>query len=201
MKKTIYFILTISLLNPLKTCYDKCPESEDNIVDNYQYGKQFNYERKKRGIPIIPEYWTTKNGIVWYYKEFSGAANERANCGRHLYKSIRIKNDTIVEEKDFYVGFKVGYFSEPNEHIWCLYENLSITYCYNDEKENIYPWLIRGDIVNRSEFPNSLWKADSILRSWGIARMNYMPIDSMQLFKKYEKYEFSYTDHSIDLNN
>lgn len=200
MKLAYYLILIFFIF--IEACLPHCPKDDfEPIVDTFLFGKKFNKERMKRGIPILTDQWVTKDGLRWYFKnKDSYNALNSDNCGRHVYKEIILLNGKLDRETDYYIGLRKGLFWIGTADIRCSYENLEISYNYIWEKEYGYAWTIRGDILDRSKFPNSMWKADSMLRSWGIARMNYMPKDSMPMYKKYEKYEFTWGYGSEDLN-
>lgn len=167
------------------------------------YGKYYNKERQKRGIPIIADYLFYKGNNVCindtlYYRQKNIKmqwVNKNEPAGRHGIKIVKVLDNQIFSETDIYYGNKKGklYYKE-NEG----YEVILITYSYKNEKEKTNPWFINADVHNLKNYPTSLWKADSILKSWGIARINYIIDENNKTWIKYLKKERTIPKKTIE---
>jgi hypothetical protein len=208
MIKSNKYVIIISVLILLVIAYKlidyffafKPDDSDCKIL----YGKEFNNERMKRGIPVIPENWITErknicekdsykfkhnNAGVQWYDENHFKIKEICKRGKHNWKVIVFNDKNIIKESDTYYGIKKGKYYNYDLYEKEGYEYITITYSYDAEREGYKPWHVEGKILNINDYPTSLWKADSLLRSWGISRVNYIYEDSLSTWKKYEKIE------------
>jgi len=133
---------------------------------NPKYGKDFNPEREKRGLPIIPENWELRdvfgNCITWGFPQFS--PSEDPPYPRYSQKQIVIVDENTIEETDFYEGSRivttlVGDHLRDDLNIICTYHLDDV----NDIKCEAY--LSTGGYTidkNREE-------AIAVLKEWGLS--------------------------------
>jgi hypothetical protein len=121
MKKVA--LLMILLLIALSACKEPDP----------QYGKEFNPERKKIGLPIIPDNWELARVMVdtsrWVNPERSEKFNARIPV--HWSKSVWYPEGNLVLEEDIYYGIN-DYTTVDGTYR----EDLVITYYYQVDEHD-----------------------------------------------------------------
>jgi len=139
-----------------------------------QCGIQYNSERQRVGLPIIPSDWRPQavrgSECTWINPD------EEEKFSRHLpvhsTKYVQFQGDTIIMEIDTYYG--PGDYTSING---TFRERLYITYYYQLDK-NKSRWDV--SLWNQESFRSSpkftLEEADQILRKWGIDRLTDSPI-------------------------
>jgi hypothetical protein len=149
-------ILSLLALSLLCGCTDHTKE----------FGPNFNAERVRRGIPIIPASWRIES-FGTYFDCYDSAPAETKP--RHESKRVVLGRDgTILSEGDAYYSGKT--FTDPIGGT--LSESIHMTYNYARPTGGD-PWKIiasfgPGDYSHTI----SLEWADQVLRSWGLSRTN-----------------------------
>ena len=164
--KILICIISIILIL-LTILYSK---NKKTICD--QYGIKYNTERIKRNIPIVTSEMhcrISNKKIRWIFKK---NINNTENTNKAFYggKLIEIENDKIITETDIYYSGKVYVDNSFHEAPYSK-ERLEFEYSYNNEEKGVSPWNI---IYRTTNFPEiSFQKAEKLIQSWGINRLNY----------------------------
>jgi hypothetical protein len=134
------------------------------------YGPEYNPERAKRGVSLLPEDWERDR-----YSDEIRFTNPNKTGPRHSIKSVLVdsKNAIIKESDTFYSGksFKGG----PEQDT--LFETIIFTYDYGANNEqnrfNVTAILPPHGMTNLS-----VAAADEILGKWGLTRAAMNPGNS-----------------------
>ncbi|MCC7117229.1 MAG: hypothetical protein IT310_01790 [Anaerolineales bacterium] len=137
----------------------------DLSTQNPEYGKDFNPEREKMGIPIIPENWELRdvlgNRITWGYPEYP--PSEHPIRPYYSQKQIVIVDENTIEETDYYEGARM-ITTLVGDH---LYDSLDITCTYHldsiQEVKCTALFSAGGYII-----PKTYEEAIAILGEWGL---------------------------------
>jgi hypothetical protein len=165
----------IAMLVLLACCKPKVP---------LRYGKEFNSERRRHGLPVIPEDWKLDGNV--------GAMHGRADVWlnpknelpgdlpvpMHFSKGILYTQDEILEESDLYYGpRRFSHFT--GVEVRSYRESIMITYCFRRIPEHDIAVCTRpgwhvsyldGKTQDNSR-PITLVEAERILLTWGIERL------------------------------
>ncbi len=140
-----------------------------------KYGPEYNAERMKVGLPILPENWklvySGTDGAWWLNPEAD--AKERARIPVHSTKSVSYEEGVLISDGDSYYGSK-DYTNQDGT----FREFVGITYHFkvgkNDRPGQQLGWdAIRCDAAEPYGKYISLEEAEAILNSWGLERLNY----------------------------
>lgn len=143
-----------------------------------KYGPEYNAERMKIGLPILPENWkliySGPDGAVWLNPEAD--AKYEARIPFHRTKRVGYENGVLISEGDSYYGSK-DYTNVDGT----FREFVGITYHFrigkNDRPGQHLGWdAIRADATAPYGEYISLEEAEAILKAWGLQRLNYAPI-------------------------
>ena len=117
MRKQVW-LLVVLLTVGLSACKDPQPK----------YGRDFNQERKKIGLPIIPDNWELMRATTDYSKWGDPEHREKlkARVSFHRSKVVIDRNGILTHEQDEYYG-KQDY---TNFEGTVAREELLITYYY-----------------------------------------------------------------------
>jgi hypothetical protein len=140
---------------------------------NPRYGKEFNPEREKMGIPVIPEDWkffsVSTNEIIWENPIWDNSIRyyrgDIEPLRIHYQKAVIIQNETTIEETDIYMGDALRIGTDGVE----AYERMLITCVYRlDSVRNV---SCAADVYTRdTTFTNgNIEKAKPILEEWGLS--------------------------------
>jgi len=115
-----------------------------------QYGKAYNKERKRLGILLIPDNWTTDDNEnetkVWFPPEGdTGTVRRKMKVVGVAYDRIRYENDYIQKPLPNKEELAISYRYDTTHH-W--------TYTVSSELTNQRPYMLTGA------------QADSILKAW-----------------------------------
>jgi len=144
-----------------------------------KYGPEYNAERMKVGLPVLPENWklvdSGPDGAAWLNPEAN--AKERSRIPVHSEKHVRYENGILISEGDSYYG------SQDYTNIDGTYrEFIGITYHFkvsrNDRLQKLGWTATRCDAVEPYCKDISLEEAEAILKAWGLQRLNYVPVAS-----------------------
>src|SRR5258707_15750732 len=96
MKPNIYFSLVCIFVFMLSACGESI---------NSKYGRQYNSEREKLGIAIIPNDWDAswKDDGVWYNPD-SDAIKLKNRTPFHESKVVEVQKNILIYEEDNYIG-------------------------------------------------------------------------------------------------
>jgi len=142
-----------------------------------QYSQDHNEERKKLGLPIIPDHWKiaglSSEHVIWSDPERENKLEHRIPF--HASKRVDYKSGTLQRERDRYYG--VEDYVDANGDL--QRERLTITYYYQVDGDDEPRWRIAlmqdekrdGDVFKDGKV--TLEEAEEILREWGIERLNY----------------------------
>ncbi len=141
-----------------------------------QYGQEYNEERKKLELPILPDHWKvvglSREHVIWIDPDEVNKLKHRIPF--HASKKVDYKSGTLRWEKDRYYGTE-DYVDVNGDF---QREFLSITYYYQVDGDNEPRWgvyfgqgLEKIDVFNPPRY--SLEEAEQILKEWGIKRLNY----------------------------
>jgi hypothetical protein len=139
-----------------------------------EYGKEFNPERKKRGVPVIPENWNflvSSDMVIWsdpdtYWKP-DNRWGDKANPEPPIYyqKQVIIQDENTIKEIDAYLGSNVYEIKDDLEFperviITCIY--------YLDAIENI---TCTADVytLDVTYTNGDVELAKAILKEWGLS--------------------------------
>jgi hypothetical protein len=146
-----------------------------------KYGPEYNAERMRIGLPILPENWklvySGPDGARWLNPEAD--AKERARIPVHSEKSVDYDSGVLLSDGDSYYGSK-DYTDIEGTHR----EFVGITYHYqigkNDRPGQQLGWdAMRCDAEEPKCKYISLEEAEVILKAWGLQRLDYnVPITS-----------------------
>jgi len=139
----------------------------DNLPE--KYGKEFNHEREKRGIPIIPDDWkffSTSKKRIWENPVWDKTDRSYGDGGNpliiHYHKALVMIDENAFKETDVYVGdaleLKVEEVVLEKIEITCIYflDTTDID-CTTDIKT-------QGFVYSGEDIA----KAQEILDEWGI---------------------------------
>jgi hypothetical protein len=135
------------------------------LVSSPKYGREYNAERVKRGIPVIQENWKIKKSN-FYSRHYSLTASDpvKSNVAHNDSKTVIVVNNMIQSESDLYIK------PLDNKNCHLLYMSYDYGYesWYINFRENVD---IDKDLNDESKQRYiSLPQADSILTSWGLSR-------------------------------
>ena len=142
---------------------------------NPKYGREFNSERKKRGIPVIPGGWhslvQSKGDILWsdpndYWNSDPGWGDGAVPMQpNYSMKKVVIKDENTIKETDMYFGSNILEIKGDA----AVRERVLITCTYH--LDNIKDVTCTADIYTRDmTFTNGdVGKAKSILKKWGLS--------------------------------
>jgi hypothetical protein len=118
LKKSISFLLI--LLTGLSACTAN--------PDTKKYGLDYNSDRQKLGLPIIPNNWTLDqtNEVRWYNPEWQ--EKRKKHIPVHASKYLTIRASQLISEEDEYYGP-----GEWNCEGGICPEELLIDYCYQPD--------------------------------------------------------------------
>lgn len=135
-----------------------------------QYGKSFNSERMKMGIPIIPNDWfsvSNSGKTIWQNPIWHTTTRTYGDGGEpliiHYQKIVVVQSENTIEETDVYVGDALEILTEvvilEKVEIICVYnpDNLSNKKCSTNIKTR--------QVVYSGE---DIDKAIQILSEWNI---------------------------------
>jgi len=176
MKKKTYFILILVFILILLNFLLRW--RQNNKIEHFEcktdYGIDYNIERKKRGISLIPDNWFCKqfkdNSIVFSQKETKNY--EINNISFYAYKTLFIRDSVLLVEEDLYWGIE-KYPADPDNPEAMNTQRVEITYDYEKEKRGEYPWSVDFYHCNIGNQHSTLILADSVLNSWGLKRLDY----------------------------
>lgn len=139
-----------------------------------KYGPEYNAERMRIGLPILPENWklvySGTDGAAWLNPEAD--AKERARIPVHSEKSVRYEDGVLISEGDSYYGSKDYTYFDGTDR-----EFVGITYHFkigkNDRLQQLGWTAVRHDAAEPNGKDISLEEAEAILKSWGLPRLNY----------------------------
>ena len=164
--RRISILLIVLLVVGLSVC--KRPEPK--------YGKEYNEERKKVGLPIIPDNWELSSVLtgesVWANPERVEKKNK--NIPVHWRKRLNYRTGTLISETDTYYG-KEDFPDQDGtsrEHLYITYNYQVDDYDYKKRAD----WsasLYNRETVASGDFDISLEEAEKILKDWGIERLSY----------------------------
>jgi hypothetical protein len=135
-----------------------------------QYGKNFNQEREKIGIPIIPNDWysfSSSGRTIWQNPIWDTTTRTYGDGGEpliiHYQKVVTIQNEHTVEETDIYLGDALEIIADN-----LVLEKIEITCTYNPD--NIFDkkcstMIKTEEVVYSGE---NIDKAIQILSEWNI---------------------------------
>ena len=127
-----------------------------------KYGVAFNAQRKKLGIPILPDDWT------WYRREWRTPERPPSSLPHHYLKAFVLDGDKPLWERDEYYTGKTIPIEDPD---WpegsTSPQTLAIWFHYDRHRAGEPPWRcylggVEGEIA--------IEKADEILESCGLSR-------------------------------
>jgi len=139
-----------------------------------KYGKEYNEERQKVGLPIIPDNWeldsVLQGSSMWVNPERIEKLNNHISV--HWSKGLDYRTGTLIAESDIYYG-REDYTTVDGT----FREKLIITYYYqiddySDEKSVGWSAEILNK-ANKGRKELSLEEAERILEEWGIERLSY----------------------------
>ncbi len=140
-----------------------------------KYGTEYNAERMKIGLPILPENWklvySGPDGAWWLNPEAN--AKERARIPVHSEKSVGYEDGVLISDGDSYYGSKDYTNIEGT-----FREFVGITYHFkigkNDRPGQQLGWdATKVDAAAPWGKDISLEEAEMILNEWGIKRLSY----------------------------
>ncbi len=130
-----------------------------------KFGLDYNPERQKLGIPVIPADWssmvTDSNITSWYDPQ--GAEKRGDHLPYHASKDIYSQNGILSSEADTYFGptdYNDNFSMTPQR------ERITITYLYNENG-----WFVSymsQATHNTGEYTISINQAKTFLASWGL---------------------------------
>jgi hypothetical protein len=135
-----------------------------------RWGKEFNNERKKLGIPIIPDNWWPNPGdnfTTWENPETG--EKYKAHIPVHSFKSVHYEGDVLLWESDMYEGAS-DYMTVDGPRR----EGLVIDYVYReytnpDTFELVKPgWYITYTNLRGEDVSLSLEEAKALLEKWKV---------------------------------
>ena len=141
-----------------------------------KYGKEFNEERMKIGIPIIPDNWelnsVLQDSARWVNPERIEKHNERIPV--HHSKGLNYRTGILLSETDIYYG-KEDYKTIDGT----FRENLSISYFYQVDDYSYVKrtgwWIILNNQQTEDASMDTeitIEEAEKILEEWGIERLS-----------------------------
>ena len=128
-----------------------------------RYGVEFNSERKKIGLPILPADWK-------YVKVVGATAScwirpiEEKNRPYHFEKTVAYNNDTLEWERNDYFGTRKCQTPDGT-----LVEKLMVTYHFTRNEYGKIGWECEFKDCNTTGYVQlSKATADSVLADWGL---------------------------------
>jgi hypothetical protein len=147
-----------------------CDGGSDQIL---KLGKNLNEQRKARSIPVVPSSWIPRYALYqidWTNPAFADASTTHKPM--HSRKELLLGADgRPTHESDFYESGKqfTSTGGDPGELFW---EDLEVSYDYGTAANGGNPWTFH---VNCGPLQVSrIWsldKAEALLKSWGVARL------------------------------
>jgi hypothetical protein len=158
MKRTLSIVFTIFIFSAILAFFFNKPKFEK---DTDQFGRAFNAERIKLGVPVIEEHWVAHHagstGALWMNKSH----RIQSQSAHHSSKRTRIENKKWISDEDDFDRF----VNDSVSHL--------VVYIYNVDS-NL--WKCTLSIHRFNSYPPSraqtisLTQADSIIGSWGLKR-------------------------------
>ena len=139
------------------------------------YGKEYNPERRKVGVPVIPDDWkldsVLRDEARWVNPDRIEKRDRHIPV--HWSKYLNYRTGTLLSETDIYYG-KNTYTNSEGTYL----EKLLITYHYqvdNYDYKKTIGWSIVLYNATMSGFGQdiSLEEAEAVLKEWGIQRLDY----------------------------
>ena len=137
-----------------------------------KYGPEYNAERMRVGLPILPENWklvySGTDGAGWLNPEAD--AKERARIPVHSEKNVHYEGGVLTSEGDVYYGSKDYTYFDGTDR-----ESVAISYHFkigkNDLPQQQLGWsATKFDATDPTGRDISLEEAEAILKAWGLQR-------------------------------
>ena len=171
--KRVFFALCVLFISTL-SCTVSPAHICGWIFPTLKYGREYNPERQKVGLPTIPADWEGMEscGYATWINPVT-AEKVKNHIPVHWFKEVNYAYGTLIVENDKYYG-KNDYMCDDGT---CR-EQLTITYYFQADNNGIDgKWeaqLLSDETWNHSAEENiSLDEAKKILETWGIQRLDY----------------------------
>jgi hypothetical protein len=182
--KLIAFVIIIAFTGCIHFHHDK-------------FGKEYNEERQKLGVPIIKNGWRRDVSIYFPAPEnrtlwFTNSGPKENKFPYHAYKAIYYINDTLVAERDTYLNTDHKWFKDGKPDVnsndtlyktFAQYHALMVYFVYRqtDSKEKDFSNYSLGfnyEIMGVKNGFSDIQTIDSltteeILKGWNLKRLNY----------------------------
>lgn len=153
------------------------------------FGSEFNLERKKIGLPVIPLTWrpsgeanlaiyapTTPTGTVSVGWNNPVRFIQEEKKGIHAQKVVFFRLGEVIAEEDVYYTGENYHLIPDNPETDSAPESLIITYYFLEPlKYPPYPKKGWNCLLNDADNPSgkvlTLREAEAVLRKWGINRL------------------------------
>lgn len=162
-------LCVVSLVVPCLFAFSACERTLSRSPD-VRFGSQQNDTRKKVGLPTVESAWlstTVDNSVVW-----SSPNEPHPGSPAYFNKLVTYDGPRIVEEDDFYSNGEHFTVSNPGEPPESRIVNVVVHFNYERAADGQSPWscaLVAGPVDQEI----SLDRAEQILASWGLKRLNY----------------------------
>jgi hypothetical protein len=135
-----------------------------------RFGTEQNDARRHLGLPLVDPHWiavTVDGSVLWSMPEEPGGAPPS-----HFSKLVTYDGPRLIEEVDFYSNGKRFEVRTPGCAPEVRTVNLVIHFNYERAAAGRSPWSCAlCDSATDKEI--SLDRAEQILASWGLKRVNY----------------------------
>jgi len=135
------------------------------------YGKQFNIEREKRDIPIIPDSWdsfSSSGRTIWQNPVWDKTTRTYGDGGEpliiHYQKVVIIQNEYTIEETDIYLGDALEIVADN-----LVLEKIEITCTYNPNNTSEKKCSTKINTKDVVYSGDDIDKAIQILSEWNIS--------------------------------
>jgi len=158
MKQRFSVAFTIIILGTVIGFFINRPRFKKDTND---FGRSFNNERQKIGVPKIEENWFAHNSDSTGTTRMNKSHLLETKAPHHFAKSVELSKGQLISEEDSYNKFL-------NDSVDC---RIFYEYSYGTKQ-----WHCKMSTHHYGSYPPSevveltLIQADSIINSWGLTR-------------------------------